>query len=146
MTEGAVSEQGLKGLSRFAALTSLTYRSDRTSAEDWQEMAELPALRTLALEAVSLETLPPDVVLAQVTALALHDDGGTSAAQQVLDRLPHAFPALVSGVYSGALTPGLDVSPLGDIVSLESFDIDLPTDMLQGVASLPSRLTISQER
>ncbi|MFZ3493499.1 NACHT domain-containing protein [Streptomyces sp. 5.8] len=133
-----------KGLSRFAALTSLTQLSDRISAEDWQEMAELPALRTLSLEAVSVEALPPDVVLAQVTALTLLDDDGVSAAQLVLDRLPHAFPGLVSGVYSGALTPGLDVSTLADIVTLEAFEIDLPTSMLEGIASLPSRVTVSQ--
>ncbi|WP_327256084.1 NACHT domain-containing protein [Streptomyces sp. NBC_01244] len=144
--EGAVSERDLKGLSRFAALTSLTHLSDRISAEDWQEMTELPALRTLALEAVSLETLPPDVVLAQVTALTLHDDDGVSAAQLVLDRLPHAFPGLVSGVYSGTLTPCLDVSTLADIVTLEAFEIDLPARMLEGVASLPSRITVSQGR
>ncbi|MCJ0873130.1 NACHT domain-containing NTPase [Streptomyces sp. AP-93] len=145
LEEGAVSGQGLKGLSRFTGLTTLTFLSDRASVEDWQEMADLPALHTLSLEAVSLEALPRDIVLAQVADLDLYDDDGVSAAQQVIDQLPHAFPGLASCEYSGALASGgdLDISALADMSTLHTFHIDMPADQLHGVAALPSRIKIS---
>lgn len=143
----AVPEQGIKGLSRFTGLTALTAESARLDAGDWQEMAVLPALHSLALDAVSFDTLPADVVLTGVKELRVYADVDVRVAQRVIDRLPHAFPGLDVCELSGELgTEGhVDVSPLADMPSLTVFHIGLSADRIRGITGLPSRMTVNPD-
>lgn len=64
--------------------------------------------------------------------------------QQVIDRLPHAFPNLRVCRFRGKLAAEgeIDVSPLAAMPELTGFHIDMPSDQLRGEAALPDRLVV----
>ncbi|WP_371618784.1 NACHT domain-containing NTPase [Streptomyces sp. NBC_00454] len=141
---GAVgSEEGLRGLSRFTELTSFGIGFGRLSTEDWQELARLPRLQILTLDATSFATLPGGTVLAHVVAFHLSDIHGTRVTQQALNRLPRAFPALRSCRFIGDMTDGgsIDVSPLAELPGLECW-IEAPRSRLDGLDSLPPSVRV----
>ncbi|MGW5398916.1 NACHT domain-containing protein [Streptomyces sp. NPDC003952] len=136
----------LTGIGRFPLLESLGF-SGCATAGDWREFAGLPALSRLTLDADSFHALPPDVVLPELTHLDVRDLDGTLTGQKIIDGLPHAFPLLTHCSLWGApaLTGTVDLSPLAGAHALEDLRIGLSAAQLNGLATLPSRITVTTD-
>ncbi|CAM5629195.1 ATP-binding protein [Streptomyces avidinii] len=140
-----LSERGLRGVGRFTRLTSVHASITALSAEDWTELAGLPALASLTLGAASFGTLPAGTILAEVTWLHL-EGGDEGLEQQVIDRLPHAFPKLRCLEFAGVL-PGseIEVSPLAGMSGLRQLNIDMPRDRIHGLDGLRPVVGVADE-
>ncbi|MBT2472022.1 NACHT domain-containing protein [Streptomyces sp. ISL-66] len=141
-----VAQRGLKGIGRLTGLVSVDVSIATVSAEDWRELSALPALGTLLLGTASFTTLPAATVLAEVTVLHLDGGGGEGVAQQVIDRLPQAFPKLRFLAFSGGL-PGeeIDVSTLAGMSRLSELHIGMPRARIHGLDALPTSVRVVGE-
>ncbi|WP_251093107.1 NACHT domain-containing protein [Streptomyces sp. Caat 7-52] len=137
---------GLRGLAGLHALRSLGLNSasNPASAEDWEELGRMPALRDLALNASSLETLPPTAVLADVASLTLLGGGGERALQAAVHRLPEAFPSLADCTLTGDMSAegDIDLAPLAALPGLRLVSVTAGRDRVRGAAELPSSVTL----
>ncbi|MFF9766352.1 NACHT domain-containing protein [Streptomyces sp. NPDC014636] len=133
---------GLRGLAGLRTLRTLDLNSasNPASAEDWEELGRMPALRDIALDASSLETLPPATVLAHVTSLTLFGGGGERTLQAAVHRLPRAFPAVAECTLTGDMSAegDIDVAPLAALPGLRLVRVTAGRDRVRGAAELPS--------
>ncbi|MCP3753895.1 NACHT domain-containing NTPase [Streptomyces sp. TBY4] len=136
-------EQDLTDIGRFPLLETLGF-SGTITADGWREVSGLPALSRLTLHADSFEHLPADGVLAEVTHLCVNLVEDAHTAQRIIDRLPRAFPRLVSFEFWGspALDGVVDVSPLARLQALEDFLMSLSPSRMNGLATLPSQVLV----
>lgn len=143
MMGNASWEQDLTGVGRFTRLESLAFTASAT-ADGWREMSGLHSLSRLTLDAASFEDLPADSVLTEVTHLVVNRVLTAHTAQLVIDHLPRVFPRLVSCEFWGnpVLDGAVDVSPLARAQALEDFLISMPAAQLNGLDSLPSRVSV----
>ncbi|MFJ4520134.1 NACHT domain-containing protein [Streptomyces sp. NPDC088810] len=132
---------GLRGLAGGRLLQSLRLNSASSpaSAEDWEELSRMPALRDVTLHASSLETLPPAGALADVTSLSLVGGGGERTLQAAVHRLPRAFPALTHCSLTGDMSAegDIDVAPLAALSGLRLVRVAAGRDRVRGAAELP---------
>ncbi|MET9677092.1 NACHT domain-containing protein [Streptomyces sp. NPDC006482] len=84
-------EDGLQGLARFQGLLHLALGSGALTASSWRELAALPRLVSLVIDADSLGSCPADVVLPAVGTLSLLPGARSSHS---LEPVAAAFPAL----------------------------------------------------
>ncbi|MEU4104272.1 NACHT domain-containing protein [Streptomyces tanashiensis] len=82
---------GLRGLARYPDLHHLALGSGALTADSWRELAALPLLTSLVIDADSLDALPADVVLPAVGTLHLLPGAHRSHS---LEPVAAAFPAL----------------------------------------------------
>ncbi|MGW2108016.1 NACHT domain-containing protein [Streptomyces sp. NPDC001948] len=139
-------EGGVRGIGDFPGMKSLTLNTPScpVSAEEWAEIRSQSRLTELITTAVSLETLPPDVVLGGISHLALSGGGGDRVVQAAVRRLPHAFPGLVVCELSGDMTAegDIDVTPLAGLACLRTVAITVAQDRVRGLDALDDSLTV----
>ncbi|MEV8452563.1 NACHT domain-containing protein [Streptomyces sp. NPDC052095] len=139
-------EGGVRGIGDFPGMKSLTLNSPScpASAEEWAEIRSLSRLTEIVTTAISLETLPPDAVLGGISHLALSGGDGDRVVQAAVQRLPHAFPGLVTCELSGDMTAegDIDVTPLARLTCLRNVIITIAQDRVRGLDALDESLTI----
>ncbi|WP_327303329.1 NACHT domain-containing protein [Streptomyces sp. NBC_01298] len=143
---GASFEPELSGVGRFPQLESLGFSGPVTAA-DWREVAGLRALSRLTVDAASFDALPSDTVLPEVTRLSVNSILDAPTAQKIIDALPPAFPRLTDCGFWGrvGLEGTVDVSPLAGAHALERFRISMDPTQIDGLAALPSRISVRIE-
>ncbi|MFJ7269662.1 NACHT domain-containing protein [Streptomyces sp. NPDC099050] len=142
-TPGASFEPELSGVGRFTQLESFGFSGPATAA-GWREVAGLRTLSRLTVDAASFDALPSDTVLPEVTRLSVNSIRDAPTAQKIIDALPPAFPRLADCGFFGrvGLKGTLDVSPLAGAHALERFRISMNATQMDGLAALPSRISV----
>ncbi|WP_426364492.1 NACHT domain-containing protein [Streptomyces sp. E-08] len=101
-------EGGLRGIARYQDLHHLALGSGALTADSWRELAALPHLTSLVIDADSMGSCPADVVLPAVGALHLLPGARTSHS---LEPAAAAFPALRQILGRGVALHGAEHLP-----------------------------------
>ncbi|MFD3570545.1 NACHT domain-containing protein [Streptomyces sp. NPDC058667] len=86
-------DPALPPLGPLTGLTAVSVEGVRLTADSWRELAALPRLASLVIEADSMDSRPADVVLPAVGTLRLLPATGTNGSRS-LEPVAAAFPAL----------------------------------------------------
>ncbi len=101
-------EEGTRGLAHYRDLSDLFMGPVHLTADSWRELATLPRLTSLAVEADSLDSCPADVVLPTVDTLQLLTGSRSSRS---LEPVAAAFPALRKIIGRGLALHGAEYLP-----------------------------------
>ncbi|MEU0659054.1 NACHT domain-containing protein [Streptomyces lavendulocolor] len=134
----APPQEGLGGLRRYPALRFAAYLG-RLSADDWQDLAELPSLEYLACASASLASCPASLALPGVTGIGLVIADGDRTLHRLADVFPHLRNLSLISPGPGPAAP-VDLSPLAGLRSLRRIE----TRRLQvtGADRLPAEMYV----